>query len=147
MSDLNIDDFYTDVALTLDLLYRSFPRPRIIYVSDISGADKPDEYGVHSDRHMACFSTFLWLASENYIRFEDCIHQDAVDQAVLTASCFNLLSTPVVDTSTPIDQNLAVSVKTELSLNINRIRRALKVRSSIEIRNIMAELLAIMAET
>jgi len=146
MSDLNIDDFYSDAAKVLERLYRSFPRPQVIYVSDISGHDIPDEYGVHSDRHMACFSTFLWLASEGYIRYADCIHQDAVDQAVLTANCFNLLSIPVVETTTQNIQGLAASVKSEMFRNINRLRRALNERSSIEIRSIMAELMTTMAE-
>ncbi len=145
MSDLNVDDFYKDTAKILDALYRSFPRPLILYVSDISGEDKPDEYGVHSDRHMSCFSTLLWLADENYLRFEDSIQQEAVDQAVLSAPCFNLLSTPTgpaeFQDKHAEKRDVSLSVQTEMSRNINRLRRALKEGSSIRLRNVMAEIM------
>ena len=141
MTDLNIDDFYHDTAKVLELLYRSFPRPLAIYVSDISGPDEPDEYGVHSDRHMACFSAFLWLANEGYIRYDDNIQQDAIDQAVLTATCFTLLSTPSQNLSTPEEQTLPESVQMEHASNIHRIRQALRSHSSIKIGMIVAQLM------
>ena len=91
MSDINIDDFCKDTARTLVTLYSVFPRQHTLFVEDICGVHEPDEFGVHSDRHLACFHTLLWLAEEGFIRHGDCIRQDAVDRAVLTGRCFSVL--------------------------------------------------------
>lgn len=86
--DLHIGDFYNDVARILVTLYMHFPVRSALYVEDISGPDTPDEYGLHSPRHMACFSAALWLAEENYFRFTGTIQQDALDEAVLSQASF-----------------------------------------------------------
>ena len=67
MSDIHIDDFFKDAAKVLLQLFNVFPRKSTVYVEDISGADNPDEFGLHDDRFMACFSTMLWLEEEGYI--------------------------------------------------------------------------------
>lgn len=143
MTDIHIDDFYKDAAKILLHLYVTFPKPSQIYVEDISGADEPDEFGLHSDRHNACLSTMLWLAQFGYIHYVDTIRQEALDQAVLTQKAFLLLTAyselaenhPKVKTETP------PSVKEEFSSNIHQIRLALKSNSSVQIRKIIQYLL------
>lgn len=92
MFDLHVSDFYKDTARILLTLYRRFPVKSALYVEDICGPDTPDEFGLHSPRHMACFSAMLWLAEENYLRFSQTIQQEAIDEAVLTQACFTHFS-------------------------------------------------------
>lgn len=92
MSDLHIDDFYRDSARILLQLYRHFPRRELIYTEDIAGPDTPDDFGLPSDRHQACFATLLWLSESHYIDYGSTIAQEALDQAVLTQRGFNLLA-------------------------------------------------------
>jgi hypothetical protein len=88
LADIHIEEFYKDLAKILLHLHNAFPRKSQIFVEDISGIDHPDEYGLHSTRHQSCFSAMLWLADEGFIRFEDTIRQEAIDQAVLTQKAF-----------------------------------------------------------
>lgn len=92
MADIHIADFHKDVAKTFCQLYTGFPRKLTVFVEDISGPDTPDEFGLHSTRHQACFATLLWLADEGYIRYESTIRQEAIDQVTLTHRGFTLLS-------------------------------------------------------
>ncbi|GGX62834.1 hypothetical protein [Saccharospirillum salsuginis] len=92
MLDIHITEFYNDMGRILASLYRHFPRQISLYVEDISGPDTPDEYGLHSERHLACFSTFLWLAEEGLIRYGDVERQVAFNHCVLTLDAFRLLS-------------------------------------------------------
>jgi hypothetical protein len=92
MLDIHITEFYNDVARILLSLYRAFPRQISMYVEDISGIDTPDEYGLHSDRHLACFNTFLWLKDEGLIRYSDIETQMAFNHCVLTLDAFRWLS-------------------------------------------------------
>lgn len=92
MLDIHITEFYNDTARILSHLYRHFPRQISLYVEDISGPDTPDEYGLHSNRHMACFSTVLWLAEEGLLRYGDIERQLAFNHCVLTLDAFRLLS-------------------------------------------------------
>ena len=55
MADINVDDFFKDAARTLAALYGVFPRRHAIFVEDIYAPEEPDEFGMHSDRHRACF--------------------------------------------------------------------------------------------
>jgi len=93
--DLHIDDFYKDVASGLLLLYGNFPRKISLYIDDLIGYQAPDEYGLPSERHQACFSTFLWLADEGYLRYESTIGYDALDQVVISEKCFLRLSAQI----------------------------------------------------
>ena len=88
MSDIHIDDFYRDTARILVALYNQFPRKTTLYVEDVAGPDKPDEFGLHSPRHLACLHTILWLAQSDYVRYETLIRQEAVDQIVLSHKGF-----------------------------------------------------------
>jgi hypothetical protein len=51
-----------------------------------------DEFGVPGPRYLACFGTLLWLAEEGYLRYDEAIRMDGIDQAVLTARCFSVLT-------------------------------------------------------
>ncbi len=101
MSDLHIHEFFHDAARIVVSLFRVFPRPVPIYAEDICGPDEPDEYGLHSHRYQACFATMLWLGEEGYLRYDQPIRQDAIDQAVLTGRCFNALIAPTVAVADP----------------------------------------------
>ncbi|WP_196158531.1 hypothetical protein [Reinekea sp. G2M2-21] len=92
MLDIHITEFYNDTARILLSLYRAFPRQISMYVEDISGLDTPDEYGLHSERHLACFNTFLWLSEEGLIRYGDIERQTAFNHCVLTLDAFRWLS-------------------------------------------------------
>jgi len=93
--DLHIDDFYKDATSGLLLLYANFPRKISLYIDDLIGYQAPDEYGLPSERHQSCFSTFLWLADEGYLRYESTIGYDALDQAVISEKCFLRLSAQI----------------------------------------------------
>jgi hypothetical protein len=92
MADLHIEDFYRDTALILTRLFNSFPVPTILYVDDVCGPDSPDEFGLPSARSTACFSTMLWLAEHDFLRYVTTIRQEALDQAVLSQRGFLLLT-------------------------------------------------------
>lgn len=143
MSDIHIDDFFKDAALTLNRLYLSFPRPATVFVEDICGPVTTDEFGLPGQRFVACFSTFLWLADESYLRYTDTIRQEAIDQAVLTGRCFNVLTMRAAG-AMPNDPDLPPSVRSEQASNINRVRDALKSGSSTRVRAVMTDIMALM---
>ena len=142
MTDINIDDFFKDSAKVLVQLYSVFPRRHSVFVEDISGPEETDEFGMHSNRYLACFGAMLWLGEEGYLRYEDTIHQDAIDQAVLTARCFTVLATPARRLEPIEATDLPESVRLEQSTTVNRLRSALKERSSTRIRAAMIDLMA-----
>jgi hypothetical protein len=136
MSDIHIDDFYKDVARIFLRLYLTFPRKTILYVEDICGEDEPDDFGLHSDRFLSGFSTMIWLGEHDYLRYDNTIQQEAVDQAVLSEKGFMLLSSrSTLDLG---DENVAEdippSVLEHSSSNIAQLRKAIKSGSSIMIR-------------
>ena len=141
MSDIHIDDFFRDAAIALNRLYLSFPRPIALFVEDIIGPDEPDEFGMHSTRHAACFASLLWLAEEGHLRFADTIRQEAVDQAVLTARMFTLLSTADPNYDIADLDALPAALQFEHSINVQRIREAIRSQSSSRIRAVMTDLL------
>jgi len=143
MTDIHIDDFYKDSARILLQLYRYFPQPSQLYVEDISGPDEPDEFGLHSNRHSACFSTMIWLAESGFIRYVDTIRHEALDQAVLTQKAFTLLTTKskLAEKHPNVSDENPPSVKEEFSSNVHQIRLALKTKSSVQIREIVQYLL------
>ena len=94
MADIHIEEFYRDSAVALVQLYSVFPRRIDLFVEDIAGPDQPDEFGLHSPRHMACLGALLWLAEEGLLRYVDTIRQEALDQAVLTREAFIRLTSP-----------------------------------------------------
>ncbi|MGC8119220.1 hypothetical protein [Marinobacter sp. VGCF2001] len=136
MADLHIEEFYKDVAIALIQLYTAFPRRVNLFVEDIAGPDEPDEFGLHSKRHMACFGALLWLAEEGLLRYVDTIRQEALDQAVLTRNAFVRLSAPAPQallrelTTGSGEPELPPSVQKDLSTYIHTLRSALKSGSS-----------------
>lgn len=146
MSDIHIDDFYKDAARVLTQLYGSFPRKSILYVEDIAGPDTPDEFGLHSERHQACFSTMIWLAEASYLSYGETIRQEALDQTCLSHKGFTLLSTRSTFVADPLTGETAAaalpdSVKAIEQTNVSQLRQALKSRSSARIRQCMHQLL------
>ena len=140
MTDINIDDFFKDGAKVLSTLYSVFPRRHSIFVEDICGPEEPDEFGMRSQRHMSCFGTLLWLGEEGYLRYEEVIRQ-AIDQAVLSARCFTVLSTPAAIDEQHDTAHLPHSVRAERATSIHRIREALKQKSSAQIRSVMVDVM------
>ena len=145
IDEIHIDDFCRDSALILLYLYRHFPRKATLYVEDIIGPEEQDEYGLHSVRHLSCLSTMIWLAEEGFIRYEDTIRQEALDQVVITHASFLHL--------TSINNNISQfesieaedidstpeSIKAVKYSNIAQINRALKSGSSHNVRMVMLE--------
>ena len=137
MADIHIDDFCRDAALVLLHLYSVFPRRASVYVIDISGEDEPDEVGLHSDRFMACLGTMLWLAEEDFLRFEAMIYQEGIDQAVLTSKSFSLLSQVSDYRVQDPDDGLPHSIQAERLTMVEQIRAALSSGESDKITHIM----------
>jgi hypothetical protein len=144
MTDIHVDDFYKDSAVILCQLYNTFPRPNTLYVEDIIGPDEPDEFGLQSKRHLACFATMLWLGEEGYLRYTDTIRQIAIDQAVLTHHAFVLISGQYELRPLPSEEEAALptSVLEHRSSNINQLRLAINSGSSNALRAIVRYLLA-----
>lgn len=141
MADLHIDEFYKDAAQILLVLYRFFPRPYTLYVEDISGPDQIDEYGLHSDRHMACFGAMIWLRDAGLLRFVDIINSDAIDQAVLTHKSLTLLTSPSAVHIAAEPEGLPASVAEEHASLANQLREAVRHGASPGVSRIMQYLL------
>lgn len=141
MADIHVEEFYKDAAVALVQLYSAFPRRVNLFVEDIAGPDEPDEFGLHSKRHMACFGALLWLAEEGFLRYVDTIRQEALDQAVLTQEAFVRLSAPAPDVlvqelrgpDSSVETALPPSLQEDLSSHIHLVRTALKSRYSVRI--------------
>ncbi len=145
MTDINVDDFFNDSARTLLILYKVFPRRHAVFVEDVSGPEEPDEFGMHSDRYLACFGALLWLGEEGFLRYENTIATEAIDQALLAGRCFTLLSTPGL-LRTDVDASLPESVRAERATRAYALESAVRSRSSSRVRAIMLELLARMSD-
>ena len=142
MADIHIEEFYKDAAIALVQLYNAFPRRVNLFVEDIAGPDEPDEFGLHSKRHMACFGTLLWLAEENLLRFVDTIRQEALDQAVLTQEAFVRLSSPASpdlqeEAAAESSRDLPPAIREDFSTHIHMLRTALRSGSSAKISRVM----------
>jgi hypothetical protein len=146
MADLHIEDFFKDAVKIINQLYLNFPIKSSVFVEDISGDDTPDEYGLHSPRHQACFGCMLWLADEGYIRFEETIRQEAIDQAVLTQKSFSLFSRAcsdsrlleIIDRISAEDQN---TQSANLQSNMHIMREIKKKGTSTQLAEAMQRLL------
>ena len=145
IDEIHIDDFCRDSALILLFLYRHFPRKATLYVEDIIGPEEQDEYGLHSVRHLSCLSTMIWLAEESFIRYEDTIRQEALDQVVISQATFLHLASIHSRISRLGEMNLEdigempESVKAVKYSNIAQINRALQSGSSHNVRMIMLD--------
>lgn len=136
MSDIHLDDFYRDTARILVALYNHFPRKTTLYVEDIAGPDQPDEFGLHSPRHLACFHTILWLAQTDYLTYESLIRQEAADETVLSHRGFLLLTSAL-----PTDDTAHVLAPLQ-QLIIHRIRHELKDGTSTTLARLMHQVIA-----
>lgn len=134
MSDLHIDDFYRDVAKILVILYGHFPSKMTLFIDDIAGPDTPDEFGLHSPRHLACLHTMLWLGKHGYLNYEQLVRQEAIDQVALTQIAFLLLTQFV---ESPPQENGS----SELPTFISRLRYELKSGTSFSIAALVRSLL------
>lgn len=91
LDDLHIHDFYRDAGRILLALFQQFPAPATIYVEDIAGPDTPDEFGLHSPRHLACLGAMTWLKQCGYIHFFQLVRQEAIEEATLSHRSFLVL--------------------------------------------------------
>lgn len=143
MADIHIEEFYRDAAIALVQLYSVFPRRINLFVEDIAGPDEPDEFGLHSPRHQACFGALLWLQEEGLLRYIDTIRQEALDQAVLTQRAFVRLSSAAPDsvcrTLLPDHKPdiLPASVREERSTYVHLLRQAIHSGSSLTVTRAM----------
>ncbi|MGB1272553.1 MAG: hypothetical protein ACPG5T_10810 [Endozoicomonas sp.] len=128
MADIHIDEFYHDCIKILGQLYNSFPRLTTLYVDDITSGAGTDEYGIPNRRHKACFDTMLWLASEGYLRYQDRVRQDALDQVTLTEKSFLKLSLslPPLESQPPFETELPEIVSQKRSTLAWQVREALQ---------------------
>ena len=128
MHDLHIDDFCKDCAKVFIQLFKNFPLKSTLYVEDICGPDEPDEFGLHSPRFQACFSTVVWLAESDYVRYASPIQQEAFEHIVLTHRGFTFL------TAFDGDQlHSAAEAKTRIQV----IRDTLREGSSDKLKDLM----------
>lgn len=139
MTDIHIEEFYRDIGLTLSKLYATFPRRVIFYVEDICGEDKPDEFGIHSERYLNGLSALTWLKDNHYIHFDALVKQEAIDQVVLTQKSFLILTS---QSSAALEEDIDTSqlppfMAQKAITNINLLRQALKSRSTITISHIV----------
>lgn len=147
MADIHIDDFYKDVAKILIRLYSSFPNKTVLYVDEITGQVEQDEFGLYSERYLSALSAMVWLGDSYYLKYDSCIKQEALDQAVLTEKGFLLLSSRSEenDYALTVDEEekseIPTSVMLESQRNINLLRNALESESSILIEQQVSRLL------
>ncbi|RRJ84471.1 hypothetical protein [Aestuariirhabdus litorea] len=139
MADIHIDDFYQDCARILLKLYSYFPRKGDIYVDEIIGEFELDEFGIPSARHLACFSSMLWLADEQYLRYHDQSRQDGLGQAVLAERAFLALTSPVDLPLEPLD-DLPATVATQQGTLAHQLRTALNQQDALLVRRLLLEL-------
>ena len=133
---LNIDDFCRDVARAVVMLAAQFPRPLNLFVEDVYQSEETDEFGLHSDRFLACFSALLWLADEGLIRYTDTVRTECLEQAVLTSAALRALLVPTaLDEANP-------SLSVDASTLLEQLRGALRARSSTDVRLHVLSLLA-----
>ena len=155
MPDIHIEEFFGDAAKIVVNLYSVFPRPVSIFVEDICGPDEPDEYGVHSNRHQACFATLVWLGEQGYLSYADTIRSEAVDQAVLSGACFSTLlsilapadaaQNPAMTIPEPT-RDLPESIQHQHRTLIYGLQQALNSKSSTQVSLAFEPLLHLMAD-
>ena len=139
MADIHIDDFFQDCAHILLKLYGHFPRKDALYVDDIADCAPVDEYGIPSARHMACYQTMLWLAEENYLRYEDRIGFSGLDQVTLTEKAFLKLVTPVNAALTE-ESTSPLIVSLQQATFAAQLRLALKTGTPYKLREALSHL-------
>lgn len=106
MLDVHIDDFFKDCSTILLIGFRRFPRSQTLFVEDISGPDEMDEFGLHSNRHLAALGALEWLKEEGYVRFGTMDRQLSVDDFVLTSRSLSRLLKPIRATQDSSDSSI-----------------------------------------
>ncbi len=138
LDNLHIDDFNKDAARTLVFLYNYFPRKMDLYVEDISGPDEVDDYGLHSDRYLACMSAIIWLAEEGLIRYDALVKQESFDQAVLSKQSYVLLNHLVQrEDDETTNGELPESIRRARRSRIAAFKQALQNGSSEQLSQVM----------
>ena len=135
--DLHIDEFYTDTASALLRLYQSFPRKCTLYMDDFVGVLPHDEVGLPHPRQLHCLSSLLWLANEGYLRYEDTIGYNAVDQAALPQKSFVRLSSTKHPFNDGLDLTLPKSVLRAQGSLVQQLRRHLANQETEELIAVM----------
>lgn len=135
MIDVNIDDFYHDIAVTLLSLYQQFPQKVSLYIEDICGPDEADEFGLHSPRHLSCIGALIWLHDEGYIRYRDIVKQEAAEECTLASKAFTKLAFPRMGK----DRKHASSIEKQQSSLVFRLHEAVKDQDSITVRDLIEE--------
>ncbi|MFA0811784.1 hypothetical protein [Microbulbifer epialgicus] len=127
LDDLHIHDFYRDAGRVLLALFGQFPMPATIYIEDIAGPDSPDEFGLHSPRHLACLGAISWLKQSGYINFSQLVRQEAAEEVVLSHRGFLLLINTDADSKQSNAQLLNSAVRgassTKLQTLMERLMR------------------------
>jgi len=134
--DLHIDDFYTDTAKGLVVLYQAFPNKITLYLDDLIGYIAPEEFGLPSDRQQRCLSAFLWLSEEGYLRYKSTVRFEALDQIQLCEKAFLRLSSAIAPLPATIEQAPASVRRVQASL-ANQLRVALKAEHSEAVIELM----------
>jgi hypothetical protein len=133
MYDLNVDDFCKDASVVFLSLFQQFPKTITLYVEDICGPDHPDEFGLHSPRHLSCFSAVVWLREEGYLRSGQTVRQEAFEDVVLTQASFLYFAAPAADIEgepktrikclhDALHANSSENLKSLLLLQLNQIK-------------------------
>jgi hypothetical protein len=138
MIDINIDDFFHDISITLLSLYQQFPRKISLYIEDISGPDDMDEFGLHSNRYLSAIGAVTWLHEEGYIRYSNITHQESVEDCTLTQKAFVKLIRPTFEAGT---KSITNSIEKHQNTLAQRLHNALKEQSSISQRSLLEEYL------
>jgi hypothetical protein len=135
MIDVNIDDFYHDVAVALLSLYQQFPLKISLYIEDICGPDEADEFGLHSRRHLACAAALEWMFDEGFIRYSDIVKLESAEDCTLTQHAFRKLAFPSVGAN----RTKVSSIEKQHSSLVYKLHQAIKDQSSIEVRDLIEE--------
>ncbi|HFB64071.1 MAG TPA: hypothetical protein ENJ60_00895 [Aeromonadales bacterium] len=124
MSDLHLDDFRKDAAITLLRLYNNFPREHSLYVVEICAEETTDEFGLPSKRHEACQAGMLWLARHGLMSYGQVVPDEGIELAVLTPKGLQLLLS-ADDNKKPRIENLRAAIKSCSSEKIEKVMNAL----------------------
>ncbi|MEH6344077.1 MAG: hypothetical protein V7785_03235 [Bermanella sp.] len=136
MQDINIDDFYHDIASTLLALYQQFPRKISLYIEDICGPDDMDEFGLHSNRYLSCIGAVTWLLDENYIRYNHISHLETAEECTLTQKALIKLIKPTFNASA---QDQVKSVQKQRSTLAQQLHLAIKEQNGMELRELIEQ--------
>ena len=136
MQDINIDDFYHDIARTLLALYQQFPRKVSLYIEDVCGPDEMDEFGLHSNRYLSCIGAVIWLQDEDYIRYNNISHLETAEECTITQKALIKLIKPAFNASA-LDQ--VTSIQKQRSTLAQQLHLAIKERNGMEIRELIEQ--------